>query len=44
MDEVTDIQAIIYDQKRKSIMKRTTKKRRITLDSLHPHHHRGEID
>jgi hypothetical protein len=32
MDEVVDIQAISYDQKRKSIVKRTTKKRRLTLD------------
>jgi hypothetical protein len=32
VDEVADIQAISYDQKRKSIMKRTTKKRRLTLD------------
>ena len=32
MDEVDYIQAIPYDQKRKSIMKRTTKKRRLTLD------------
>jgi hypothetical protein len=28
-----DIQEIAYDRKRKSIMKRTTKKRRLTLDS-----------
>jgi hypothetical protein len=34
IDEVTDIQAIAYDQKRKFIMKKTTKKRRLTLDSL----------
>jgi hypothetical protein len=34
LDEVTDIQAIAYDRKRKSIMKRTTKKRRLTLDSF----------
>jgi hypothetical protein len=33
VDEVVDIQAISYDRKRKSIMKRTTKKRRLTLDS-----------
>jgi hypothetical protein len=33
VDEVTDIQEIAYDRKRKSIMKRTTKKRRLTLDS-----------
>jgi hypothetical protein len=30
---VADIQEIAYDQKRKSIMKRTTEKRRLTLDS-----------
>jgi hypothetical protein len=29
----SDIQVIAYDRKRKSIMKRTTKKRRLTLDS-----------
>jgi hypothetical protein len=33
VDEVVDIQEITYDRKRKSIMKRTTKKRRLTLDS-----------
>jgi hypothetical protein len=33
VDEVADIQAISYDRKRKSIMKKTTKKRRVTLDS-----------
>jgi hypothetical protein len=33
VDEVFDIQAITYDQKRKAIMKRTTRKRRITLDN-----------
>jgi hypothetical protein len=33
VDEVVDIQAITYDRKRKSIMKRTTKKRRLTLYS-----------
>jgi hypothetical protein len=33
MDEVVDIQAITYDQKRKANMKRTTKKRRLTLDN-----------
>jgi hypothetical protein len=33
VDEVVDIQAIVYDRKRKSIMKRITKKRRLTLDS-----------
>jgi hypothetical protein len=32
VDEVADIHAIAYDQKRKSIIQRTTKKRRITLD------------
>jgi hypothetical protein len=32
MVEVADIHAISYDQKRKSIIKRTTKKRRLTLD------------
>jgi len=31
-DEVVDIQAISYDQKRKDIVKRTTKKRRIAMD------------
>ena len=30
--EVVDIQAISYDKKRKSIMRRTTKKIRLTLD------------
>ena len=33
MDEVVDIQAISYNRKRKSIMKRTTKKRRLNLDN-----------
>jgi hypothetical protein len=33
VDEVIDIQSITCDQKRKAIMKRTTKKRRFTLDS-----------
>jgi hypothetical protein len=32
MDEFTNIQAISYDRKMKSIMKITTKKRRLTLD------------
>jgi hypothetical protein len=32
VDEVADIHAIAYDQKRKAIVQRTTKKRRITLD------------
>jgi hypothetical protein len=32
VDEVVDIQSIAYDRKRKDIMKRTTKKRRLTLD------------
>ena len=36
VDEFTDIHAIAYDWKRKSIVQRTTKKRRITLDhSIH---------
>jgi hypothetical protein len=34
VDEVTDIQAITYDRKIKSIMKSTTKKRRLILDNL----------
>jgi hypothetical protein len=33
VDEVDDIQSIAYDRKRKWIVKRTGKKRRITLDS-----------
>jgi hypothetical protein len=33
VDEIINIQSIAYDQKRKSIMKRTTKKRRLTLDN-----------
>jgi hypothetical protein len=33
VDEVIDIQAITYDRKRKSIMKRTNKKRRLMVDS-----------
>jgi hypothetical protein len=33
MDEVVDIQAIAYGRKRKSIMWRTTNKRRLALDS-----------
>jgi hypothetical protein len=32
VDEFADIHAIAYDRKKKSIMHRTTKKRRITLD------------
>jgi hypothetical protein len=36
VDEFIDIQAIAYDQKRKYIVKRTTKKRRLTLDSSIP--------
>jgi hypothetical protein len=32
MDEVVKIHAIAYDQKRKAIIYRTTKKRRLTLD------------
>jgi hypothetical protein len=33
VDEVADIQVICYDRKRKVVMKRTTKKRRLMLDS-----------
>jgi hypothetical protein len=33
IDEVADIQAIAYDRKLKSIMKRNTKKRRLMLHS-----------
>jgi hypothetical protein len=33
VDEVIDIKEISYDQKMKSVVKRTTKKRRLTLDS-----------
>jgi hypothetical protein len=33
IDEVSNIQVITYDMRRKYIMKRTTKKRRLTLDS-----------
>jgi hypothetical protein len=33
VDDVADIQAITYDKKMKSMMRRTTKKRRCTLDS-----------
>jgi hypothetical protein len=33
VDEIADIQAITYDRKRKATMRRTTKKRRLTLDS-----------
>jgi hypothetical protein len=33
VDEVADIYVISYDRKRKAIIKRTTKKRRITLDA-----------
>jgi len=32
VDEVTDIQAITYDRKRKFVVRRKTKKRRLTLD------------
>jgi hypothetical protein len=32
VDEVADIHAIAYDQRKKAIVQRTTKKRRITLD------------
>jgi hypothetical protein len=34
VDEIIDIQAIAYDRKMKVIMKRTTKKMTVTLDSL----------
>jgi hypothetical protein len=33
VDEVVDVQAISYDRKRQLVVKRTRKKRRITLDS-----------
>jgi hypothetical protein len=33
VDEVADIQEITYDRRRKDIMTRTTKKRRVMLDS-----------
>jgi hypothetical protein len=33
VDEIIDIQVITYDRKRKVVMRRTTKKRRLTLDS-----------
>jgi hypothetical protein len=33
MDEVVNIQQIIYDRKRKDVMRRKTKKRRLTLDN-----------
>jgi hypothetical protein len=33
LDEVINIQEIVYDRKRKAIMRRTTKKRRHMLDS-----------
>jgi hypothetical protein len=36
VDEVVDIQEIYYDRKRKYIMRRTTKKRSLTLDSAIP--------
>jgi len=32
VDEVADIYVIVYDQRRKAIVQRTTKNRRITLD------------
>jgi hypothetical protein len=32
VDEVTDIQEISYERKRKVVMRRTTKKRRLMLD------------
>jgi hypothetical protein len=34
VDEVFDVQAIGYDRKRQLVLKRTRKKRRITLDSV----------
>jgi hypothetical protein len=34
VDEVVDVQAITYDRKRKVVVKRTSKKRRLTLDSV----------
>jgi hypothetical protein len=34
MDEFIDIHVISYERKSKSIMRRTTKKRRLTLDSV----------
>jgi hypothetical protein len=33
VDEIIDIQVIVYDRKRKVVMRRTTKKRRLTLDT-----------
>jgi hypothetical protein len=33
MDDVIDVQAISYNQNRKTIMKRTTKKRSLTMDN-----------
>jgi hypothetical protein len=33
VDEVTDINEITYDRKRKVVLRMTTKKRRLTLDS-----------
>jgi hypothetical protein len=33
VDEIADMQAISYDRKRKSMMKRTVKKRKLTLDN-----------
>jgi hypothetical protein len=33
VDEIVDIQVITYDRKRKVVMRRTTKKRRLTLDN-----------
>jgi hypothetical protein len=33
IDEVVDVQAIAYDRKRQVVVKRTSKKRRLTLDS-----------
>jgi hypothetical protein len=32
VDEITEVRAIAYDRKRKVVMKRTVKKRKLTLD------------
>jgi hypothetical protein len=34
VDEVVDVQAISYDRKRQVVVRRTGKKRRITLDNV----------
>jgi hypothetical protein len=34
VDEVVDVQAIAYDRKRQVVVRRTNKKRRLTLDSV----------